>query len=61
MNNLKLFKLKSHQIQEVFPSVLQLEKSLQGLVEKKLEAFLAIRFLASKFTIQGRQRGRKTL
>lgn len=58
MGDLKIFNVKNNQIQELTPSLVMLENSLQTLIEQNIETFLAIRFLASEYSIQGKQRGR---
>jgi hypothetical protein len=46
MSDLKLFKLASDQVTELTVSLMALEKSLQSLIEKHLDMFLGITFLA---------------
>ncbi len=56
MSDLKLFRINAGTALEVQGSSLALEKSLQGLIENNLEAFLGVRFLASEFST-GREHG----
>lgn len=58
MSDLKIFNVKNDKVQELAPSLAHLEKSLQSLIEKNIETLFAIRFLASEYSIQGKQRGR---
>lgn len=55
MSDLKLFRIGS-QIEELEGKSVAIEKSLQGLIEKNLDTFLGIRFLASEYTT-GRTHG----
>jgi predicted transport protein len=57
MSDLKLFQLGS-QITELEGSSITLEKSLQTLIEKNLETFLGVRFLASEFSTGKNHGGR---
>lgn len=41
MSDLKLFKLAASQVTELFVSSMALEKSLQSLIDKHLDTFLA--------------------
>jgi len=50
MSDLKLFKLSPDQVTELPASSMALEKSLQSLIEKHLDTFLGITFLASEFS-----------
>lgn len=58
MSDLKLFKLASNQVTELSVSSMSLEKSLQTLIEKHLETFLGITFLASEFSTGPKTGGR---
>lgn len=49
MSDIKVFKLTSEQPQELQGSSVALEKSLQGLIEKNMETFLGVRFLATEY------------
>lgn len=48
MSDVKLFKLSSDLVTELAVCSMALEKSLQSLIEKYLDTFLGITFLASK-------------
>jgi len=56
MSDLKLFKLGEKEVQEIPGQSVAIEKSLQTLIEKHLDAFLGVRFLASEYTT-GRTHG----
>lgn len=49
MSDIKLFKTNGTDVVELPGSAMALEKSLQTLIEKNMEAFLGVRFLASEF------------
>jgi predicted transport protein len=48
MSDIKLFRTSDGTVEELKSTSVQLEKSLQTLIEQNLEAFLGIRFLASE-------------
>lgn len=48
MSDTKLFRLTHNSVQELKSSSVAVEKSLQSLIEKHLDVFLGIRFLASE-------------
>ncbi len=50
MSDTKLFKINNNTVQELSGKSVALEKSLQVLMEKNLEAFLGVRFLASEYS-----------
>jgi len=50
MGDIKLFKLSGSSVVEIDGGTVALEKSLQTLFEKSLEALIGVRFLASEFT-----------
>ena len=50
MGDVKLFRLGQDGVHELPSSSVAIEKSLQTLVEKHLEAFLGVRFLASEYS-----------
>lgn len=50
MSNLRLFKLSPDHVDELTVSSMALEKSLQSLIEKHLDMFLGITFLASEYS-----------
>lgn len=56
MSDLKLFRIASGKVAEIYGSAAALEKSLQSLIEQNLETFLGVRFLASEFST-GREHG----
>lgn len=58
MSDIKLFRLKKSGVEELNGSSVALEKSLQSLIEKHLEAFLGIRFLATEYSTGKTHRGR---
>jgi len=58
MSDLKLFRLANNAATEVLGTGLALEKSLQTLIEKNLETFLGVRFLASEFSTGTEHGGR---
>ena len=58
MSDIKLFKLKKTSVEEIHGSSVALEKSLQALIEKHLEAFLGVRFLATEYSTGKTHRGR---
>lgn len=58
MGDIKFFKLNGDNVQELHGHSIALEKSLQNLIEKHLEAFLGIKFLASEYTTGKRHGGR---
>lgn len=49
MSDIKLFKTKNDTVIEMQGSAVTLEKSLQALIERNMEPFLGVRFLASEF------------
>ncbi|WP_417493947.1 DUF5655 domain-containing protein [Maricaulis sp.] len=56
MSDLKLFRLHADRVAEIHGKAAALEKSLQALIERNLETFLGVRFLASEFST-GREHG----
>jgi len=50
MGDIKLFRIEGSSVKELDGGSVSLEKSLQTLCEKNLEALLGVRFLASEFT-----------
>lgn len=50
MSDIKLFRIGSGQVSEVASTSVALEKSLQTLMERNLEAFLGVSFLASEYS-----------
>ena len=49
MSDIKLFRTDTEAVTELRGSAVALEKSLQTLIERNMEAFLGVRFLASEF------------
>ncbi|MBF0678786.1 MAG: DUF91 domain-containing protein [Devosia sp.] len=49
MSDIKLFRTDSTSVTELRGSAVALERSLQTLIERNMEAFLGVRFLASEF------------
>jgi predicted transport protein len=58
MSDIKLFKTNHSNVQELSGKSVALEKSLQDLMEKNLEAFLGVRFLASEYSTGKTHAGR---
>ena len=58
MGDLKLFRLKSNQAEEVEGRSVVLEKSLQELIESNLETFLGVKFLGSEHSTGPVHKGR---
>jgi predicted transport protein len=58
MSDLKLFKLAATQVTELSVSSMALEKSLQTLIEKHLDTFLGVTFLASEYSTGPKTGGR---
>lgn len=50
MSDIKLFRTSDGTVEELKSTSVQLEKSLQTLIEQNLETFLGIRFLASEYS-----------
>lgn len=49
MSDIKLFQVGPEEVQEIPGQSVAIEKSLQSLIEKHLEAFLSVRLLASEY------------
>jgi predicted transport protein len=58
MSDLKLFRVATGGVEEIPSSSVLLEKSLQSLIEKHLEAFLGVRFLATEYSTGAKHGGR---
>jgi len=58
MSDIKLFKINNSSVQELSGKSVALEKSLQELMEKNLETFLGVRFLASEYSTGKTHAGR---
>jgi RecB family endonuclease NucS len=50
MGDIKLFQMSDSGVRELEGHAVAVEKSLQKLIEKQLEPFLGVRFLASEFS-----------
>ena len=53
MSDIKLFRTANDAVTELAGGAVALERSLQLLFEKNLEALLGVRFLASEFVTEG--------
>jgi len=58
MGDIKFFRIENDQAVELQGQSLALEKSLQTLIEKNLETFLGIQFIASEYSTGKRHGGR---
>lgn len=58
LSDLKLFSVAGGRVSEIPGSTVALEKSLQALIERNLETFLGVRFLASEFSTGAEHGGR---
>lgn len=58
MSDIKLFKVHPNAVQELPGASVAVEKSLQTLIERHLEALLGVRFLASEHSTGKNHRGR---
>lgn len=58
MSDIKLFRLSESTVQEIPGSSFAIEKPLQWLIERHLETFLGVRFLASEFSTTKSHGGR---
>jgi hypothetical protein len=58
MSDIKLFRLSGVLPEEIEGTSSPLERSLQTLIERHLEAFLGVRFLASEFATGQEHGGR---
>ncbi len=58
MGDLKLFRLTAGKACELAGSAMQLEKSLQSLIEHNMETLFGVRFLASEYSTGKRHAGR---
>lgn len=56
MSDIKLFRVGTSEVQELEGKSAAVEKSIQNLIEKHLEAFLGVRFLASEY-VTGKTHG----
>lgn len=58
MGDMKVFRLVGNGVEELSGYTVTVEKSLQTLMERNLEALLGIRFLASEYSTGKKHRGR---
>lgn len=58
MSDIKLFRISDHGVDQLKAETVALEKSLQNLIEKHLEALLGVRFLASEYSTGKKHGGR---
>jgi len=58
LSDLKLFSVSGGTVREIPGSTVALERSLQVLIERNLETFLGVRFLASEFATDAEHGGR---
>ncbi len=58
MSDLKLFRIKTGDVEELPSQSVALEKSLQNLIEKNLEVFFGVEFLASEYSTGIKHGGR---
>lgn len=58
MGDIKLFRLNGEFIDELVGQSVSVEKSLQNILERHLEIFLGVRFLATEYRTGKRHAGR---
>ena len=58
MSDIKLFRIGADHVEQIDGHSVALEKSLQKLIEKHLEALLGVRFLATEYSTGSKHRGR---
>lgn len=58
MGDIKLFRINEHTVEELTGSAVSIEKSLQTVIEKHLDIFLGVRFLASEYSTGKKHAGR---
>ena len=58
MGDIKLFRLTTDSVEELSGESVAIEKSLQTTIERHLEVFLGIRFLATEYITGKRHAGR---
>jgi len=49
MSDIKIFRIRNEAVHEIKGTSIAIEKSLQKLIEKNLESFLGVRFLATEY------------
>ncbi|SDN25658.1 Predicted transport protein [Fictibacillus solisalsi] len=58
MGDIKLFRLNGENVQELTGQSISIEKSLQEILERNLDTFLGVRFLASEYSTGKKHAGR---
>lgn len=58
MGDLKLFRISNDTVDELIGQAVSIEKSLQNIIERHLEIFLGVRFLASEYSTGKKHAGR---
>ncbi|MFB5589548.1 DUF5655 domain-containing protein [Bacillus cereus] len=58
MGDIKIFRLNENNVEELVGQALAVEKSLQTIIERYLDTFLGIRFLASEYSTGKKHAGR---
>lgn len=58
MGDIKLFRLSEDNVEELIGQSVAVEKSLQHIIERHLETFLGVRFLASEYSTGKKHAGR---
>ncbi|KWU58955.1 transporter [Bacillus mycoides] len=58
MGDIKIFRLNENNVEELVGQALAVEKSLQTIIERHLDKFLGIRFLASEYSTGKKHAGR---
>lgn len=58
MGDIKIFRLNENNVEELVGQALAVEKSLQTIIERHLDTFLGIRFLASEYSTGKKHAGR---
>jgi predicted transport protein len=58
MSDIKLFETRNGEVRELEGQSVEVEKSLQNLIEKNSRAFLGVRFLASEYRTSDLHKGR---
>ena len=58
MSDIKLFQLQGDNVNELTGSAVKIEKSLQEQIEKNLDTYLGVRFLATEYSIGVNHGGR---
>ena len=58
MSDIKLFRIRADEVSELVSAPSPVERSLQALIERHLDAFLGVRFLATEYSTGKTHRGR---